>query len=380
VRFLFNGGWDLKLSKAIQRIEKRFPPNWAETGDFAGFLVGDPWADVERVLLALDPLITVVNEAAEKGVDLLITHHPPDIEAPERIVKGDTKTGAYFAAVKGDVAMYVIHTAWDVSTVSPSFALAAQLGLLAPEVVAPTDKGSLFKLVVFIPEEHLEKVRKAITDAGAGHIGNYSECTFSTSGEGTFKPGAGTSPYSGKVGERKLKKESRLETIVPEERLSAVIEAMTTAHPYEEIAYDIYAVENVPGRIGFGAVGELPKPLSLLEMAHTLKGILPAADLSVCGNSDIRVSRVAVIGGSGGKFIDKALSKNADVLITGEAGYHQQRYAEARGLPLIIAGHFATEWVGLPLLKDELEKVLWDKPGEGIVEIASSEHNPMWIT
>jgi len=368
----------LKLSKVIARIEERFPKVWMEDWDFAGLLVGDLWADIERILLALDPTHDVVNEAADKGVDLLITHHPPGLTPPSNIVKGDADGGTYYEAVKANLALYVLHTAWDVSRVSPSFAIAGQLDLLDPSVLFPTDKGKLLKLAVFVPDDHLDAVREAITSAGAGHIGNYSDCTFSAPGEGTFRPGSGTKPYSGKTGELKREKERRLETIVPTQKLTAVIGAMLKAHPYEEVAYDIYALENAPGQIGIGAVGDLPRPMTIVELAQTLKGILPAANISACGKSETRISRVAVIGGSGGDYIDHVRAKGADALITGEMKYHQLRQAEALGITVILAGHFATEWVGLPLLKSELEKAIWEKPGEGIIEIASAEHGPLW--
>jgi len=368
----------MKLFKVINRIEEIFPQDWAENWDFCGLLAGDPWADVDRIMLAIDPAKSVLEEAAKKGVDLLVTHHPPDLKPPRKITKGDPIGSVFFNAILGKFGLYALHTAWDVSRVSPSFALAEELDLIEMEVLSPCDKDKYLKLVVFIPEGYVDKVMNALSASGAGIIGNYSDCSFSVQGEGTFKPGEGTKPFSGKVGELKREKEYRLETIVPKEKVVGAIEAMISVHPYEEVAYDLYPLENIFGRIGFGAIGALPRPMTLVELARMLKLSLPSTHIAIRGASETRVSRVAIVSGSGGEFIDEARKKEADVFITGEVKHHVARYAEAVDIPLILAGHFATEWVGLPLLKTELEKKIWEHPGEGIIEIASEEHSPLW--
>lgn len=364
----------------VRKLDNLFPPIWAESWDFAGFLVGDPWADITRVMLALDPLPAVFDEAAEKGIHLLITHHPPDLKPPRKVVKGDPLAAPYYTAAANGIAYYAIHTALDVSRISAAFALAALLDFENSHVLVPKDGNNLVKFVVFVPEDHTDRIRDALFTAGAGHIGKYSECSFRTPGEGTFKPGAGTNPYSGNRGELRKEKEHRLEMIVPREKIAGVIATLLKEHPYEEVAYDIYPLETAPGRLGFGAIGNLPAPVTLLQIAQQLKGMLPTAGISISGPDSTRISRVAIANGSGGDFIDNARAAKADVLITGEAGYHKLRYAQAVTMPMILLGHFASEWIGLPLLKTYLEKRLWDTLGEGTIEIAQSEHGPVWMT
>ncbi len=370
----------MKLSKLNAALEGLFPPIWAEDWDYNGLIAGDPWADIERIMLALDPLPDVVKEAAQKGIQLLITHHPPDLKPPRRIVRGDSVGTAVYDCISKGIALFSIHTPLDVSEVSASFALARLLDMENTAVLAPTDAGNLLKLAFFVPSDHLEKVSEAIYNAGAGQSGNYSHCGFRVEGEGTFKPGEGSNPFSGRRGELSREKESRLETIVPREKMADILKALTKEHPYEEIAYDLYPLENTPGHIGYGAVGHLRKPMTLLQLAHQLKALTPASGIAVCGPDSARISKVAVVGGSGGDFIEKAKAVKADVLVTGEAGYHKLRKAQNLALPVVLLGHFASEWICLPLLKGYLEKRLWDRPGEGTIDIAQAEHGPVWMT
>ncbi len=370
----------MKLSKISARLQELFPPIWAEKWDYNGLIAGDSWADIERIMLALDPLSDVVKEAVDKGIDLIITHHPPDLNPAKHIVRGDPVGSAIYDCISNGIALYSIHTPLDVSRVSASFALAKLLELEDTEVLVPMDSGNLLKLVTFIPVDHFEAVSKTIFDSGAGHIGKYSECGFNIQGEGTFKPGSGTNPFSGKRGELNREKEIRFETIVPREKLAGVLKAMLTVHPYDEVAYDIYPLENAPGRIGYGAVGVLPAPMTLLELTQQLKGLLPVSGIAVCGSDSARISRIAALGGSGGDFIQNARASKADVYITGEAGYHKLRRAQNIGLPVVILGHFASEWICLPLLKGFLEKKLWEKTAEGTIDIADTEHGPIWMT
>lgn len=380
VRLFFSRRGIVKLSKVSARLKELFPPVWAEDWDYNGLICGDPWADIERILLALDPLPDVVKEASRKGIDLILTHHPPDLKPAKHIVRGDAVGAALFDCISNGIALYSIHTPLDVSKISASFALAKLLELEDSQVLVPMDEGRLLKLVVFIPNDHLEAVTRAIFVAGAGQIGNYSECGFNVQGEGTFKPGAGSNPFSGRRGELAREKETRFETIIPREILPEAINAMIKAHPYEKVAYDIYRLENAPGRIGYGALGILPAPMTLLELTQQLKGLLPASGIAVCGPDGARISRIAVMGGSGGDFIESAKNARADVYITGEIGYHKLRKAQHLGLPVIVLGHFASEWICLPLLKRYLENKIWEKTAEGTIEIAESEHGPIWMT
>jgi len=319
-----------------------FPPELAEDWDNVGLQVGDSGAVVERLLVALDPDCAAVTAAAERGAQLLVTHHPLLFKPLRRLTPDDPVGRAVWQAVRGGVAIVAAHTNADVAAAGLNHWLAARLQLTGAEPLQPAD-GQLYKLVVFVPATHGELVAEALFAGGAGQIGAYDQCSFQSSGIGTFRPGPGTTPYLGECGRREQVEEVRLETVVPRRRLNRVLERLMRAHPYEEVAYDLIPLANALPAAGLGRIGRLAGPLSLADFAEQIKAGLGCATLRLVGDPGRLVAKVAVCGGSGAGLIQEAQRRGADVLVTGDIKYHEARQAEELGLALIDAGHFATE-------------------------------------
>lgn len=337
-------------------VEEMAPLRLAESWDNSGLQVGDPDALVQSVLLALDVNLDVAREAMEKGAGLIICHHPLLLK-PLKSLRFDRPEGKLLAyLVANGINVYAAHTNLDIAAGGVNSALAESLGLQGATVLRRTGRESFLKLAVFVPEDHMEAVRNAVTEAGAGWIGNYSHCTFISRGTGTFKPLPGTKPYTGNEGEIERVEEIKIETIVSAGRLKAVIQAMLQAHPYQEVAYDLYTLENAGSERGLGLVGTLPETLSFREFAKKVKTCLSLTGLRLGGNQDASVSRVAVCGGSGAELWPDALQAGADTLVTGDIKYHVAQDILAAGLKFIDAGHNGSEAVVLNGLRGYLQE------------------------
>ncbi|MDI6871838.1 MAG: Nif3-like dinuclear metal center hexameric protein [Bacillota bacterium] len=329
-----------------------------------GLAVGSPESLIERVMVALDPTPEAVAEAVDKGAGLLITHHPL-LFRPLPAVRTDTPVGRVVAsAFAHNLALFSAHTNLDVVEGGVSSLLAERLGLKEVEVLEETERERLLKLVVFVPESHVEAVRQALGDAGAGHLGNYSHCTFGVSGTGTFLPQQGAEPYVGERGVLARVAEVRLETILPESLLEAVLQAMRRVHPYEEVAYDVYPLCNQGKAAGLGRIGRLPEPRPLGEFIAAVKSALGVDEVAYAGELDRPVVRVAVCGGSAGDLVPKAVCRGADVLVAGEVKYHDGLLARQEGLAVVAAGHDATERLVVPALarrlRQEADRLRWE--------------------
>jgi len=328
----------------------------AEGWDNCGLQVGNPAAEVGRVLVALTPLPEVFAEAEEKGTDFLLFHHPlifqPIASLDTSVYPGDLLA----RAIRNGMALYASHTSYDAAPAGVSAALAEALGLQGPLwVISP--RGTLRKLVVFVPEESVDGVVLALSEVGAGVIGDYTECTFRTRGTGTFRGGDETNPYLGESGRLEKVDEVRIETVVAGHLAGRAAEAATAAHPYEEIALDVYPVEGTPEGCGYGRLGTLPEPVTPEELREHVSGSLgfPARLVADAGG---RIQRVAVLGGSGGSFIPEAAAAGADAYVTGDIGYHDALLAESLGLTAIDAGHAATELPSLAPLARKLAQLV----------------------
>ena len=334
-------------------VERLAPPALAEDWDNSGLQVGDPAAGAGRVLVALTPLAEVFEEAEETGADFLLLHHPLIFSPLKGVNTGSYPGDLVARAISGNLTVYAAHTSYDAAPDGVSAALASAVGLRGPlEVISP--RGTLRKLVVFVPVEDAEAVSEALAGAGAGRIGDYTRCTFRSPGTGTFLPGDGSDPYLGERGRLERVDEVRLETVVPAHLARAAVAAATAAHPYEEVALDVYPVEGVPEDCGYGRVGTLPAPLSPEELGSRISRSLgfPARLVSEGNRGSIR--RVAVLGGSGGSFIPEAASSGADAYVTGDLDYHDALLAESLGLAAVDAGHAATELPSLEPLARRL--------------------------
>ncbi|MCX7781711.1 MAG: Nif3-like dinuclear metal center hexameric protein [Negativicutes bacterium] len=327
----------------IEMLEAWAPLKLAEPWDNVGLLVGSPEQQVECVIVSLDVSAAAVMYAREQGAGLIISHHPVIFKQLKSLRTDEAQGKLLASLLNAGIAVYAAHTNLDKTAGGVNDALAALIGLSETKPLCLTFRERLVKLVVFVPETHVDVVRNAIANAGAGHIGNYSHCTFQSSGIGTFLPLDGAKPYLGEQGKLEFAAECRLETILPESIIGRVLAAMQSAHPYEEVAYDLYPVLNQVESGGMGRIGNLGRPMTLRDLALHVKAKLAADFVRVCGGLSANVARVAVCGGSGAELIREAVRAGADVLITGDVRYHEAQEAAQAGMAIIDAGHFATE-------------------------------------
>jgi dinuclear metal center YbgI/SA1388 family protein len=329
----------------IKVMERYAPSSLAVEKDRIGLQVGDPASEVRGVLVTLDINEEVADEAIRLGANWIITHHAV-IWQPLKEIRTDRPAGRLMAKLlKHDLNVFAAHTNLDAADDGVNDALAERLGLRELSVLTSYREEKLKKLVVFVPEDHHQKVLEAVSEAGAGWIGNYSHCTFNVEGTGTFLPRESANPFIGRQGELETVKEIRLETVFAERIQKQVIEAMLAAHPYEEVAYDIYPLD-LPGKpTGFGRVGILPKPLPLGEFARQVKQAYGVDGVRMVGDPTKEVRKVAILGGSGGRYFHDALRAGADVYITGDVDYHTAQDAWQHGLAIIDPGHHVERWV-----------------------------------
>ncbi|MEW9667385.1 Nif3-like dinuclear metal center hexameric protein [Ammoniphilus sp. 3BR4] len=323
----------------IQMFEQFAPKHLAMEGDKIGLQVGTSNKEIKKVLVTLDVLEEVVDEAIELGVDLIIAHHAV-IFRPLKNLRTDLPAGRlYEKLIKHDIAVYIAHTNLDAAQGGINDLMASALGLAETEPLDELYTEQLKKIVVFVPESHHEQVLQAIAEAGAGWIGKYSHCTFNVEGTGTFLPQKGATPFTGAEGTLERVKEIRLETIVPSQLQNKVVKAMLKSHPYEEVAYDIYPLEQAGQRYGLGRIGKLEKSVTLRELAEKVKEAFEVSGLRIVGDLNRPVRKVAVLGGDGNSYVSKAAFKGADVLVTGDIYYHTAHDAMSSGLCLIDPGH-----------------------------------------
>ncbi len=338
-----------RIQDLVGLVHSLFPPSLAEEWDNCGLQVGDPAAAVARVLVALDPSEAALTQAVELGAGLLLTHHPLLLRPLRSVTPGDEAGRVVLGAARQQVAILSAHTNLDRAAGGLNDWLAARLGLNACQPLAAGD-ADLLKLVVFVPEGHEAAVAEALFTAGAGRIGGYDRCSFRSTGTGTFRPGPGSNPFLGRVGETEQAAELRLETILPRTLVNKTLDKLRRAHPYEEVAFDLIPLANRRPDVGLGRIGRLAEPSSLDAFAAEVKTALGCPFLRLAGSPVERVAKVAVCGGSGASLVSEAARQGADVLVTGDIKYHEARLAEQLGLALVDAGHFATERIVVPEL------------------------------
>lgn len=361
-------GKPIKASLVFKAIEEWAPPHLAYDWDNVGLQVGSYSKEVKKVIVTLDVLESVVDEAISKNVDLIIAHHPLLFKPIKKIDVNNVKGKIIQKLIKHDISVYVAHTNLDIATGGVNDMLSKQLGIRQTKPLTDIRKNQLFKLAVFVPLTHSNEVRHALSEGGAGHIGHYSHCTFQTKGQGTFKPLEGTDPYIGTKDQLEFVDEVKIETIVKSEHLKNTIHLMLKAHPYEEVAYDIYPLENDSQLMGLGRIGKLKEPISLKSFSKYVKEKLGLSHVKVTGNLNDNVQRVAVLGGSGEKYIRHAKRMGADVYITGDMTFHNAQDAMEMGLNVIDAGHYIEK-----VMKEEVKYVLEQKFHN--IEVILSETN-----
>lgn len=341
----------LLVKDIIAAMEKKAPSNLAEIWDNVGLQVGSDDKAVTKVLICLDVNEEVLNEALKNGANLIVSHHPLIRREISRIDFGDPVGKRLVSAIKKDIAIYVSHTNLDKAIGGVNDQLAEVLGLRETVALLP-ENNNFYKLAVFVPQTAKEHLKAAIGGAGAGMIGNYSHCSFETAGTGFFKPLAGARPAIGKVGEVFEAEEVKLEAIVGKDRLTDVVVAMLAAHPYEEVAYDVYPLENQDKYTGLGRLGTLEEPLTLDEFADRCRQKL-GTEPRISGGAEL-IRKVAVCGGGGASLISNAQGSGADLLVTGDVKYHDAQLAKELSFCVVDCGHDATETVVLEPLKDYL--------------------------
>ena len=362
------------LKTLIKKIESKYPLSLAYDWDNVGLLVGDFDMEVNKVLVVLEANEKVIDEAIENNIDLIITHHPFIFKKMNKINTQDLKGKLIHRLIKNDIALYSMHTNFDIAYDGLNDYFMKLMGFENSKVLDVTNTEVLYKLAVYVPNSHIDKVKNALFDAGAGHIGNYSHCSFSTQGVGSFKPLENTNPYIGNIGEIELVEEVKIETIVPQRILGGVISSMIKAHPYEEVAYDIYKLENKGNSVGLGRISKLENSITLEALCKHIKCKLNMEHIRVTGNLNDKISKVAVVTGSGADMFKKAQRNGADVLITGDMKYHDAQDAIDMGMNVIDCGHFDTENIFKDAINIYLENI------EGIDVIKSNINlNPFKI-
>jgi dinuclear metal center YbgI/SA1388 family protein len=367
------------LKDIIQVMEAIADPSLAFSWDNVGLQLGDEDAEIQKILIALDISLPVVSEAIDHNADLIISHHPLFFHPLTSLCFADPQADLARRLIKNNIAAYSAHTNLDKACLGSCHLLFEKLGLLDKQVMNEENQPSDHKkLVVFVPPEQAEGVFGVIAEGGGGRIGNYSHCSFRVAGTGTYRPETGATPYIGEVGRVEKANEIRLEALVPSKKVTEIISRIKKVHPYEEMAYDIYPLETAAS-MGIGRVGNLTRPMVLSDWAEEVKYRLGIDTLPLTGDPSSRVSRVAVVAGSGGGYIKAAKRCGAQCLITGDVGYHQARQAETSGIGLLDVGHFHSERLIVEFLVDKLSS-LTDLVESGvIIRKAESEQDPFII-
>ena len=343
-----------QVKHITEQIEQLSPLDYAEDFDNVGLLVGDYEQKVSGVLVTIDCLETTIEEAIKNKCNLIVAFHPIIFKGLKKINGKNYVERVIIKALKNDIAIYAMHTALDNSFKGVSAKMAEVVGLVNTKVLIP-QKGHLKKLTTYVPESAADDVRKSLFKVGAGHIGNYSNCSFNMAGEGTYLGGENTKPSIGKPGSFEKVKETFITVIFESHLQSKILKTLFTDHPYEEVAYDIVTLENKHERIGMGIIGELNKPLSPNNFFEHLKRTF---NLSVIRHSEItknEIKKVALLGGSGSFAIEQAIASGADILITADLKYHDFYRAEGK-LILADIGHYESEQFTKNLLVEYLTK------------------------
>ena len=344
----------MKVNDVIEYLEDLAPRSSQESYDNAGLLVGDRYSEISSVLICLDSTEDVVNEAITKGCNLIIAHHPIIFKGLKSLTGENYIERTILACIKNDIALYAIHTNLDHYWKGVNFEIGNRLGLKNMRVLQPKTN-VLYKLTVFVPQNNFEELNYAVFNAGAGKIGNYSECNFVTEGIGSFKPIDNANPTTGRLNELSRENELKAEYLVSSHKLRQVLNAMKYAHPYEEVAHDIMLLANENQTEGAGMVGELETEMEELEFLNKLKQTFNCGSIRHTALLNKKVKTVAFCGGSGSFLLKNARAVKADVYFTGDFKYHEFFDADNQ---LLIAdiGHYESEQFTTNLLADILKK------------------------
>lgn len=343
----------MKIGEITQTLAEFAPPAFRESYDNIGLLVGNAQLACTGVLCTLDVTGAVIKEAIERRCNLVVTHHPVIFKGLQKITGSNDSERAIILAIQKNIAIYAIHTNIDNVLHGVNGILARKLGLIKTQVLLPK-ANTLCKLHTFAPTAYAEKIKNALFEAGAGKIGAYSECSFSTSGTGTFKAGAETHPFVGTIGQRHLEAEEKIEVIFPAVLQQGIVAALLQAHPYEEVAYDIVPLLNTFHQVGSGITGQMPHPTEETAFLEKLKHELKAPVIKHTRLLGKPIQKVAICGGAGSFLIRQAIASGADIFITADVKYHE--FFEVNdALILADVGHWESEQFTIELLEAVLQ-------------------------
>jgi dinuclear metal center YbgI/SA1388 family protein len=344
----------MKLSELTNYLESLAPLSYQEDYDNAGLIVGRHDREIYQALISLDCTEAVLDEAIANNCQVVISHHPIVFKGLKKFNGKSYVERVVEKAIKNNIALYAIHTNLDNVTGGVNARICQTLGLVNCRILSPK-QNLLKKLVTYVPVNQAEQVRNALFKAGAGNIGNYSECSFNAEGTGTFKPGEDADPYVGEPGLRHHEPEVRVETIYPANLESKVLMALFLSHPYEDVAYDLFTLTNQHQQVGSGMIGELEAPLDELSFLQHIKDTMDAAVIRHTALTGRSVKKVAVCGGSGGFLLKQAIAAGADFFITADYKYHEFFDADGK-LVITDIGHFESEQFTQQLLYEIIQK------------------------
>ena len=342
------------ISDITRHLEFIAPPSLQESYDNSGLIVGDKSTEVRGVIVSLDCIEDTVLEAIEKGCNLIVAHHPIVFSGLKRFNNSNYVQRTVQLAIKNDIAIYAIHTNLDnVYHNGVNAKIADRLGLKNTHILAPKT-GGLLKLVTYCPVKESQQILESLFSAGAGHIGDYSECSFSTQGYGTFLPGEGATPYLGEVGKRHMESEAKIEVILRAHQKAQILEALKTAHPYEEVTYELFPTLNADQEIGGGMIGELKREMTRDEFLSHLKSSMNLKVIKYTAFEG-NVKNVAICGGSGQFLFQLAKRSGSDAYVSSDFKYHE--YFDAEGEVMICdIGHYESEKYTVDLLHSILSE------------------------
>lgn len=353
----------MKARELVSIIEKVVPPEWALPDDPIGFLVGDPEQDVQRVLVGLEASAALLKKAQQKKADFLLVHHPLIYRPLKRVLENDPVQRLVRELIHNDMALYAAHTNADFHPEGMAKIWATKLGCTRISCTSAKPAASMLKIVTFVPQEHAGSIRAALSQAGAGAIGEYEQCSYNLKGWGTFQGSEASNPFIGEAGKFETVDEVRLEMVLPTKRKSSVIRALWQSHPYEEPAFDLYRLEDTRSLQNALWVAEFDKGLSWNEFETRVQKSLPKGAVLTGVKPDIKrkIKKIALSTGSGRDFIPVAMNMSVDAYLTGEAGYHDLWAAQEQGLNVLVAGHDASESffaeMMIPLLENKAKGV-----------------------
>lgn len=361
----------MKIKEITDYLESLAPLASQESYDNCGLIVGDSTTEVSSVLITLDCIEATVDEAIKLGCKLIIAHHPIIFSGLKKLNNKNYIERTVIKAIKNDIAIYAIHTNFDNYRYGVNDEIAERLNLINRKILAPK-ANVLSKVSFFVPLESKDEVLSAMFLAGAGEIGEYAECSFQTEGIGTFKPSENAHPFEGKRGELSTVKEVKVEVLCSQHMLEAVLSAMHQTHPYEEVAHDIYSIQNKNQFEGSGMIGEVETEMDALEFLKQLKSTFQCGVIRHTELLDKKIKRVAVCGGSGSFLLEQAKRQKADIFITGDFKYHEFFNSDKQ---IVIAdiGHFESE----QFTSHRLERILIKKFTKFAVHLTEENTNPI---